>query len=164
MLLSLSFRWGSWCCQHARRAHRVGHLLSKSVTVCWLIRVNFEPVRSVSNRPDSLRVSRAPLNVWSYRLSFRDAIFVFSQAWGNTTVRRTSYRSSQAEWCLHSCTGSSVFHPEQACDLSHADGLRKSAVCAHLRPPRCRSCRFQRMSRLKDAAAHSAWYVTRSVL
>ena len=32
MLLSFSFGWGSWCCQHARRAHRVGHLSSKSVS------------------------------------------------------------------------------------------------------------------------------------
>ena len=50
-----------------------------------------------------------------------------------TTVRRTSYRSSQAEWYLHSYTGSWAFHPVRTYDLSQADGWRKSAVWAHLR-------------------------------
>ena len=143
MLLSFSFGWGSWCCQHARRASRVSHHLPKSVRVCGLIPFNFEPVRIVSNRPDGMRVSGAPLSVWSFRLHFHDAICV-QPSWENpsesTIVRRTSYWSSQAEGYLHSYTQSSVFHPVQACDLSQADDWRKSAVCAHLRPPRWSSC------------------------
>ena len=33
-------------------------------------------IRSVSNRPSSMRVSRALLRVWSYKLSFHDALCV----------------------------------------------------------------------------------------
>ena len=139
MLFSFSFRWSLWCCQHARRAHRVGHLSSKSVRVFGLVNVVIEPVGSVSDRPDNMRVSRAPLCVWSWRFSFHDAICVQSclrKPSRNPPVWRTNCRSPQAEWCLHSCTGSSASHPVQACDLSQAGGWQRSAVCAHPRLPK----------------------------
>ena len=76
MLFSFSFRWSPRCRQHACRSHRVCHLSPRSVKVSRLIHVNIGPVRSVSDGPDSMRVSNAPISVWSYRLSFLDAVHV----------------------------------------------------------------------------------------
>ena len=148
MLFSFRLRWSSSCCQHAPRARSVGTLSSKSVRVNRLVHVNIEPVGSISDRPDSVCVSRAPSVygltgfLFMIRLAFSPAREKPSES---TTVRRTDYRSSQAERCLHFCTGSSVSHPVQACDPSQVDGWRRPAVCVHLRPPTWCSCCFQRL-------------------
>ena len=111
MLFSFSFRWGTWCRQHACRPHRVSHLSSRSVKVSRLIHVNIGPVRGISNGPDSMRVSLRP-SVCGLTGSLFLMRFMFSPACENssesTAVRRTNNGSSQAELCLHSCTGSSA--------------------------------------------------------
>ena len=128
MLFSFRFRRSLWCCQHACRSHRASHLLPKSFRVNRLVHVNIELVGRLHDRPDSVCVSRAP-SVCGLTGSLFLMRFVFSPACENplesTTVRRTDYRSSQAEWWPHFCTGSSASHPVQACDLSRADDWRK---------------------------------------
>ena len=112
----------------------VSHLFSKSVRVCGLIHLNLEPIRCVSNRADRWCVSRAPLSVWSDRLSFFMMRFVFSPAWENpsesTIVRRTSYRSSLGERYFHSygfqCSTS--LWPLSSRRLAEINGLRTSAT------------------------------------
>ena len=89
---------------------------------------------------DSMHVSRAPLSVCGLTRYLFLLRFVFSPACENpsesTTVQRTKYRSSQVGLCLHSCTGSSASRPEQACDLSQAEGWQRSAACARPRLPK----------------------------
>ena len=163
MLLSFSFRWSPRCRQHACRPHRVGHLSTKSVRVRKLIYIT--SARSeASNSGQTACVVLVRPSVCGLTGSLSLMRFVFSSACENpsesTTIRRKDYRSSQAELCLHSCTGSSASRPIQACDLSRTDrrlaeinGLRKSAtsqvvfillpapvLTRHRRCPECLMC------------------------
>ena len=103
MLFSFSFGWSSWCCQHARLTQRISHLLSTSVKVCRLV-----PLQLRASQKACV-FSRAPLSVWSYRLSFHHAICVQPLP-GKTLTNPQPYgeqatgRFSQAD----SYTGSSV--------------------------------------------------------
>ena len=116
MLILFGFGWSSWCCQHARRAHCVGQLLSKSVRVCKLIHSTPSGSEaSVTGQTACVFLVRASeCEVTNFLFMMR---FVFSPVW--ETVRKTQSYDEQA---------SRFLKRNSSKRLAEISGLRTSAT------------------------------------